>query len=79
MRCSLQSTLTSPLPPPETVRGGGIELKVPNTLKETMSLPQAAHWKAVADKEIASLKKHGVYDLVPASSVPAGQYVVGSR
>ena len=32
----------------------------------------------MADKEITSLKKHGVYELVPASSVPAGQKVVGS-
>ena len=38
-----------------------------------------ARWKAAADKEIASLKKHGVYELVPASSVPAGQNMVGSR
>ena len=44
-----------------------------------MSLPQAARWKAAADKEIASLKKHGVYGLEPASSVPAGHKVVGSR
>ena len=44
-----------------------------------MSLPQAARWKAAADKEIASLKKHGVYELEPACSVLAGQNVVGSR
>ena len=59
--------------------GGGDKLKVPNTFKEPMSLPQATRWKAAADKEIPSLKKHGVYELVPASSVPAGQKVVGSR
>ncbi|CAM9977613.1 unnamed protein product, partial [Ascophyllum nodosum] len=44
-----------------------------------MSLPQAARWKAAADKEIASLKKHDVYELVPAPSVPDGQKLVGSR
>ena len=49
------------------------------TFKEATSLPQAARWKVAADKEIANLKKHGVYELVPASSVPAGQKVVGSR
>ena len=38
--------------------GGGDKLKVPNTFKEAMSLPQAARWKAAANKEIASLKKH---------------------
>ena len=44
-----------------------------------MSLSQAARWKAVVDKEITSLKKHGVYELVPASSASTGQKVVGSR
>ena len=44
-----------------------------------MGLPKAARWKAVADKEFASLKKHGVYELVPASSDPAGQKVVDFR
>ena len=58
---------------------GGDKLKFPNTFKEAMSLLQAARWKAAADKEIASLKKYGVYELLPASSVPAGQKVVGSR
>ena len=59
--------------------GEGNKLKVPNTFKEAMSLPQAARRKAAADKEIASLKKHGVYELVPSYSVPAGQKLVGSR
>ena len=59
--------------------GVGNKLKVPNTFKEAMSLPQATRWKAAADKEIASLKKHVVYEMVPASSVPAGLKVVGSR
>ena len=59
--------------------GKGNKLKVPNTSKEAMSLPQAARRKAATDKEIASLKKHGVYELVPSYSVPAGQRLVGSR
>ena len=59
--------------------GGGNKLKVLKTFDKAMSLPQAARWKAAADKEISSLKKHGVYELVPVSSVPAGQKVVGSR
>ena len=63
----------------ENHSGGWNKLKVPNTFKEAMSLPQTARWKAAADKEIPRLKKHGVYELVPASSVPAGQKVVGSR
>ena len=79
MRRSLQSTLTSPAPPPETIRGGGNKLKVSKTFKEAISLSEAARWKTAADKEIASLKKHGVYELVPASSVSAGQKGVDSR
>ena len=59
--------------------GGGNKLEVLNTFKEAMNLPQAARWKAATDKEIASLKKHGVYELVPASSVPVGQKMVGSH
>ena len=59
--------------------GGGDKLKGPDTFKESMSLPQAARWKAAADKEITSFTKHGVYELAPASSVPAGQKGVSSR
>ena len=44
-----------------------------------MGLPQAARWKTASDKEIASLEKHGVFDLVPITSVPAGHKVVGTR
>ena len=71
--------LASPPPPPETIRGEGNKLEVSNTFKEAMSPPQAARWKAAAGKEIASLKKHGVYELVSSSSVSAEQKVVGSR
>ena len=44
-----------------------------------MTLPAKAHWKAASDKEIASLKKNNVYTLVPATAVPAGHKIVGSR
>ena len=51
--------------------GGGAKMMVPNIFKEAMSFPQAAQWKVAKDREIATLKKHGVYELVPVSSVPA--------
>ena len=54
-------------------------MKVPNTFKEGMSLPQAARRKEAADSEMASLNKHGVYELVPQTFIPAGQKVVDSR
>ena len=44
-----------------------------------MSLPKAAYWKEAADKEIQSLEKHGVYELVPMFFVPSSQNVVGTR
>ena len=52
---------------------------IPNTSKEAMTLPAKAHWKAASDKEVASLKKNNVYTLVPATAVPAGHKIVGSR
>ena len=59
---------------------GGRELdRIPNTFKEAKGLPQAARWEAASDKEIASLEKHGVFDLAPITSVPAGHKVVGTR
>ena len=44
-----------------------------------MSLPKAAYWKEAADKEIQSMEKHGVYELVPMFFVPSSQNVVGTR
>ena len=52
---------------------------IPNTFKETMTLPAKAHSKAASDKEVASLKKNNVFTLVPATVVPAGHKIVGSR
>ena len=58
----------------------GEKMKViPNTFKEAMTLPAKAHWKAAPNKEVASLKKNKVYTLVPATAVPAGHKIVGSR
>ena len=44
-----------------------------------MTLPAKAQWKAASDKEMASLKKNNVYTLLPATSVPAGHKIIGSR
>ena len=52
---------------------------IPNTFKEAMTFPAKAHWKAASDKEVANLKKNNVYTLVPATAVPAGHKIVGSR
>ncbi|CAM9689341.1 unnamed protein product, partial [Ascophyllum nodosum] len=63
----------------ESCLRGGEKERTPNTFKEAMSLPKAAYWKEAADKEIQSLEKHGVYELVPMSFVPSSQKVVGTR
>ncbi|CAN0562946.1 unnamed protein product, partial [Laminaria digitata] len=44
-----------------------------------MTLPAKAQLKAASDKEMASLKKNNVYTLLPATSVPAGHKIIGSR
>ena len=51
----------------------------PNTFSEAMNLPAKTQWKAASDKEMASLKKNNVYTLLPATSVPAGHKIIGSR
>ena len=63
----------------ESCLRGGEKERIPNTFKEAMSLPKAAYWKEAADKEIQSLEKHGVYELVPMFFVPSSQKVVGTR
>ena len=52
---------------------------IPNTFKEATTLPAKAHWKAASDKEVASLKMNNVYTVVPATAVPAGHKIIGSR
>ena len=43
-----------------------------------MGLPQAARWKAASNREVASLEKHGVYELIPIASVSTGQRMIGT-
>ena len=59
--------------------GGKKPRIVPNTFTEARKLPEAALWEAAEGKEIASLIKHQVCDLVPITSVPAGSKINGSR
>ena len=51
----------------------------PSTSKDAMTLPAKSQWKAASDKEMASPKKNNVYTLLPATSVPAGHKIIGSR
>jgi hypothetical protein len=51
----------------------------PRTYKEVMSTWYTAQWDVGYDNKISSLKVHNVWTLIPQSSVPASQKVVGSR
>ena len=44
-----------------------------------MILPVKAYWKAASDKEVAKIKKNIVYILVPATTLPTGHKIIGSR
>ena len=57
----------------------GESYRVPNTFKEVMGVHQAVRWKTVSGKEIASLEKHGVFNLLPITAVPVREKVIGTR
>ena len=52
---------------------------IPHSFKESMTLPEEEKWKVVADKGMAILKDLGVYTLVPASSIPPGSKLIGTK
>ena len=53
-------------------------IKIPNTYDEAMSSPQREEWKEACSKEMDNLRKH-VYNLVPLSSVPKGEKILGTK
>ena len=57
----------------------GEAIVIPNTFTEAMESPQAAKWKETSDKEMASLQKHEVFDLVPSASVPSEKKVFWTK
>ena len=52
-------------------RSDGEVITMAKTFKEAMEPPQGTKWKDAADKEIDSLQKHDVFDLVSPDSVPS--------
>ena len=54
-------------------------IKIPNTYDEAMSSPQREEWKGACSKEMDNLRKHNVYNLVPLSSVPKGEKILGTK
>ena len=63
----------------ESCLRGEEKKRIFSTSKEAMSLPKATHWKEVIEKEILSLEKHGIYELVSLSFVSFSQKIVGTR
>eukprot|EP00903_Cladosiphon_okamuranus_P016817 g15509.t1 len=54
-------------------------LKIPNTYAEAMNSPQHEELKGACANEMKSLKKHNVYTLVPLSSVPKTDKILGTK
>ena len=52
---------------------------VPNNFQEAMKMPDADLWREAAEKEIKSLQDLNFYKLVPRSTVPPGQTVIGTK
>ena len=52
---------------------------IANTFKEAIRLPHVARWKTAPGKKIATMEKHGIYELVPIAAVPAEQGVAATR
>ncbi|CAN0181201.1 unnamed protein product, partial [Laminaria digitata] len=53
--------------------------KTPRTHTDAINSPEHKEWKSTIDKEMNSLKEHQVYELVPITSVPKDNKIIGSR
>ena len=57
----------------------GEVITIPNTFKEAMESPQVTKWKEATNKEVDSLQKHAVFNLVSPDSVPPEHKVIGTK
>jgi hypothetical protein len=51
----------------------------PDSLAEALSSPSATEWHAALEEEFDSIKRMGVYKLVPRSAVPTGRTIMKGR
>jgi Reverse transcriptase (RNA-dependent DNA polymerase)/Pol polyprotein, beta-barrel domain len=51
----------------------------PRTYREAMARDDAFQWKRSLTEELKSLKKHGVWTLVPRNKVPEGRRIIPSK
>ena len=56
-------------------RSDGEVIAIPNTFKEATESLQAAKSKVASDKEMASLEKHIMFDLMSSASVSSGKVI----
>lgn len=54
-------------------------IKIPNSHKDAMNSPQCEQWREAIGKEMGSLNKHKVSQLVPVTTVPEVENILGSR
>ena len=54
-------------------------INIPSSYKAAINSPQAEQWQDAIGKEMESLRKHEVYKLVPITSVPKEEKILGSR
>ncbi|CAB1109818.1 unnamed protein product [Ectocarpus sp. CCAP 1310/34] len=54
-------------------------IKIPNTFKEAINSPETKQCKVAIGKELDSRAKHRVFKLVPITSVPKHEKVLGTR
>ena len=54
-------------------------LQIPRTYADAITSPERKEWKLVINKEMKRLQDHGVYELVPITSVPHDNKIIGSR
>ena len=57
----------------------GEVITILNTFKEAMESPQVTKWTEATNKEMDSLQKHGVFNLVSPDSVPPEHKVIGTK
>ena len=54
-------------------------IAIPNRNQDAINSPQSEQCKESIDQEIDTLKEHEIYYLVPTTSVPKGQKIIGSQ
>ena len=75
--CDVSTTGNAPATAPPPTATLGRDLREPRSYHEVVTKsPQREHWIAANDKELASQKKNGTFEVIEKSSLPAGANVI---